>query len=741
MASCMGAADEIQGFFAPLRMTEIVSTKLCFIADLLHSRNSVPQIFGQEYLQKASIPLLEPVVKKLIFSAFALVSLVAPIAVRAQQPPIIDRQLFFGEVQIAGAQISPDGQYLSFLKPYKGTRNIWVKKATEPFSAARPVSAEATRPIPAYFWSRDSKYILYVQDAAGDENFNVYAIDPTLPADAKTGVPPTRPLTNLKGVRTMIFAVPKSKPDVLYIGLNDRDPRWHDLYELHLSTGEKTLLRKNTERITNWVFDHDATLRLAVRVTEAGDKEFLRVDPDGFKVIYSCDVLEGCGQEGFDAQNKLVYLVTNKGPLNLTELDMLDPATGATTPVESDPQKHVDFGGIILSVADYRVLFTKYEDDGVRRYFQDHAFEAQLRWLESQFPGKEVRLGSRTTDESLWIVSAHSDTDPGEIYVWNPKAQTLALQYRVREELPRAALSERRPYHYKSSDGLDIPAYLTLPKGLPAANLPLIVNPHGGPWAQEMFGYNGFAQFLANRGYAVLQPNFRGSTGYGKAYLNAGNGEWGRKMQDDLTWGVKALVADGTVDPKRVGIVGVSYGGYATLAGVAFTPDIYAVAVDIVGPSNLVTQLNLLPAYWEAGKKAMYTRVADPTTEEGKALLIAESPLTRANAIVTPLMVVQGKNDPRVNIRESDQIVAAMRDNGKPVEYLVAPDEGHGYARPINNLAMVSAMEPFLAKYLGGRYQEDVPADVAAKLKEIRVDPRMVSGAVTLKEPDANPSK
>src|SRR6266478_6285084 len=636
--------------------------------------------------------------KRLVLFASALAILVAPLTVRAEQPPIIDRNSFFGEVEISGERISPDGQFIAFLKPYKGTRNIWVKKISEPFSAAHPVSAEAKRPVSGYFWSHDAKFILYVQDAGGDENFNVYAIDPTLAADPVTGVPPTRALTNLQGVRTVIYSVPRTKPDIIYIGLNDRDPRWHDLYELHLSTGEKTLLRKNTERIANWVFDHDATLRLAVRLTQVGDKELLRVDPDGFKVIYSCDVLEGCGQEGFDAQNKLVYLVTNKGPLNLTELDMLDPATGATTPVESDPQKHVDFGGIILSVADYRVLFTKYEDDGVRRYFKDHAFEAQLRWLESQFPGKEVRLGARTTDESLWIVSVHSDTDPGEIYVWNPKAQTLALQYRVREELPRAALSERRPYHYKSSDGLDIPAYLT-------------------------------------------QPNFRGSTGYGKAYLNAGNGEWGRKMQDDLTWGVKALVADGAVDPKRVGIVGISYGGYATLAGVAFTPDVYAVAVDIVGPSNLVTQLNLLPAYWEGGKKAMYTRVADPTTEEGKALLIAESPLTRANAIVTPLMVVQGKNDPRVNIRESNQIVAAVRDNGKPVEYLIAPDEGHGYARPINNLAMVSAMEPFLAKYLGGRYQEDVPADVAAKLKEIRVDPRTVSGSVTLKEPDANPSK
>ena len=358
--------------------------------------------------------------KRLVVLASMLASLAAPLAVRAEQPPIIDRNLFFGEVDITGERISPDGQFISFLKPYNGTRNIWVKKTSEPYSAARPVSAEVKRPIRGHFWSQDSKFILYAQDAGGDENFNVYAIDPTLAADPATGVPPTRALTDLRGVRTVIYSVPQAKPDIIYIGLNDRDPRWHDLYELRLSTGEKTLLRKNTERIANWVFDHDATLRLAVRLTEAGDKEFLRVDPDGFKVIYSCDVLEGCGQEGFDAQNKLVYLVTNKGPLNLTELELLDPATGATTPVESDPEKRVDFGGIILSVADYRVLFTKYEDDGVRRYFTDRAFEAQFRWLESQFPGKEVRLGARTTDESLWIVSAHSDTDPGDIYVWNP---------------------------------------------------------------------------------------------------------------------------------------------------------------------------------------------------------------------------------------------------------------------------------------------------------------------------------
>ena len=679
--------------------------------------------------------------KKPFFAALTLVTIFAPIVVHAQQPPLIDRKLFFGEIEIAGAQISPDGQYLSFLKPYKGTRNIWVKKASEPFSAARPMSADPTRPIRNYFWSRDSKYILYSQDVGGDENFNVYAIDPTLAVDPKTGVPPSRALTNLKGVRTMIFAAPRAKPDILYIGLNDRDARWHDLYELRISTGEKTLLRKNTERIAGWDFDHDGNLRLAERTSPAGDNEILRVDPDGFKLIYSCTVLEECGVADFDAANKQVYLTSNKGALDLSELELMDPATGATSTVESDPEKRVDFGSMQMSDVDHHIFFTRYEDDRYRVYFQDKAFEQEYRWLQSELPGKEIGFGARSKDESIWIVTAYSDTEPGETYVWDRKAKTLTLQYRIREELPRASLSPRNPYHFKSSDGLEISAYLTLPKGLPAKNLPLVVFPHGGPWGRDSYGYDTFAQFLSNRGYAVLQPNFRASTGYGKKFLNAGNGEWGRKMQDDLTWGVKALVADGTADAKRAGIAGGSYGGYATLAGVAFTPNLYAAAVAIVAPSNLITLLDAIPPYWEAGRKQMYARMADPTTPEGKALLVAESPLTQAKAIVTPLMVVQGKNDPRVNIRESNQIVAAVRDNGKPIEYLVAPDEGHGFARPINNLAMVTAMEGFLVKYLGGRAQTDIPADVEAKLKEITVDPKTVSGAVTLKGALAEPAK
>ena len=651
----------------------------------------------------------------------------------ADQPPLIDRNLFYGEVTIAGAQISPDGRYLSFLKPYKGTRNIWVKGANEPFSAARPVSAEATRPIRNYFWSRDSKYILYVQDSGGDENFNVYAIDPTLPADAKKGVPPTRALTNLKGVRTEIFSVPKAKPDILYIGLNDRDPKWHDLYELSISSGAKKLLRKNTDEVAAWQFDDAGTLRLAVRTTKSGDTEILRVDADGFKPLYSCSVLENCGAFDFDAGGKNVYLGTNKGELDLTELQMMDLATGATTKVEGDPDKRVDLYNVEISQVDHHVLFTEYEDDMFRRYFRDRPFEADYRWLQSKLPGLEISFGARSNDENIWIVSANSDTEPGIVYVWNRKAKTLVQQYRVRENIPRDALAQRKPYHYKSSDGLDIPAYLTLPKGLPPKGLPLVVFPHGGPWARDSFGYDTNAQFLANRGYAVLQPNFRASTGFGKKFLNAGNGEWGRKMQDDITWGVKALVAEGVVDKKRVGISGGSYGGYATLAGVAFTPKVYAAAVAYVAPSNLITLLDAIPPYWEAGRKQMYTRMGDPTTPQGKALLVAESPLTQAKAIVTPLLVVQGKNDPRVNVRESDQIVAAVRDNGKPVKYLVAPDEGHGFARPINTLAYVTASEDFFAQYLGGRSQKEVPADVAAKLKDITVDPKTVSGAGSVK--------
>lgn len=657
----------------------------------------------------------------------ALAALACATAVYADLPPLIDRDAFFGEVKITAAQISPDGKYISFLKPYNGTRNIWVKTAAEPFSAAKPMSAETKRPVSGYFWSRDSKYLLYAQDQLGDENYNVYAIDPAAPPDKQTGVPPLRNLTNAKGSRVIIYDVPKNNPDIMYIGINDRDKSWHDLYKLRISTGERTLMRKNTDRIAEWGFDNSGTLRVAMRTDDSGNTEILRVDPDKFSPLYSCSVFETCGVLRFDHANQNVYTITNKGAdVDLMELSTLDPATGAMTHLEEDPLKRVDLGDAMFSEVDDRLLATIYDDDKQRIYWKDKSYEADYDWLKSKLPGREFGFTSHTSDERIWIVSAHADVEPGEVYLFDRKAKKLDLQYQVRDEIPRASLAEQKPIHYKSSDGLEIPAYLTLPKGVPAKDLPLVVFPHGGPWARDQWGYNTFPQFFANRGYAVLQPNFRGSTGYGKKFLNAGNGEWGRKMQDDLTWGVKYLVAEGIVNPKRVGISGGSYGGYATLAGVAFTPDVYSAAVAIVAPSDLIFLLHSIPPYWEAMRKIMYVRMADPDKPEGKKILEEESPVEAADKIRTPLMVVQGANDPRVNKRNSDEIVIAVRDHHVPVEYLVAPDEGHGFARPINNLAMVAAMERFMAKYLDARFQESMPASVADRLKEITVAPATV---------------
>ncbi|HET8889177.1 MAG TPA: S9 family peptidase, partial [Candidatus Angelobacter sp.] len=651
-------------------------------------------------------------------------------------PPIIDRELIFGNPEIAAPQLSPDGKYLAFLKPWKDTRNVYVKGVDEPFSAARLLTTEAKRPIAGYFWTRDSKYILYVKDNAGDENFNVYAVDPAAKPAGGADAPASRDMTGLKGVRVQLVDLPRSDPDTIYISLNDRDKAWHDLYKLKISTGEKTLVRKNTERISGWHFDLQGNLRLSERSAENGDTEILRVDADKFTKIYSCNVFEQCNVVRFHKDGKRAYMATNKGPgMDLTALELIDPETGKTEIVESDPLKRVDFTGAVFSEVTEELALTQYLDDHLRRYFKDKDIESGFNWLRAKFPGKDVGRASWTKDEQTWVVVVNSDTEPGETYLFDRKTHKLALQYRVREKLPRESLAEMKVVHYKSSDGLEIPAYLTLPKGVPGKNLPTIIFPHGGPWGRDVWGYNGYAQFFANRGYAVLSMNFRGSAGYGKKFIDAGNNEWGKKMQDDVTWGAKYLVAEGISDPKRIGIFGGSYGGYATLAGVAFTPDLYAAAVDLFGPSNLITLLDSIPPYWEAGRQMFYQRMGNPTTPEGKALLLERSPLTAAGKIKTPLMIAQGANDPRVNHAESEQIIVALRDRGFPVEYLLIPDEGHGFARPVNNMASVMATEKFFAKYLGGRAQEGGTPEVVARLKEVTVDPKNV---VLAKKVDAN---
>jgi dipeptidyl aminopeptidase/acylaminoacyl peptidase len=647
--------------------------------------------------------------------------------VSAQQPGLIDRELLFGNPEYAGAQLSPDGKYVSFIKPLDGTMNIWVKGFAEPFSAARPMTTDQKRPVRQYFWSRDSKYILFVQDNGGDENFNVYAVNPADKAAEGSAVPAARNITAGQKVRAVIFGVPQSDPDALFVGMNDRDPAWHDLYKVKISTGERTLLMKNTDRIGGYVFDNSDKLRLATRSPQNGDTEFLRVNSDGTTTkIYSCSVFESCGAVAFTKDDKLAYITTNKGAMDLAELETLDPDSGKTAKIESDPLGKVDIGNVSISERTHEIIATSYEDDRARIVWHDKEYKKDYDFIKSKLGDREINFTSNTADETKFLVVSNSDVDPGTVWVFDRKTKNLSTLYQVREKLDRTALSPMTPIRYKSSDGLEIPAYLTIPKGSSGKNLPLVVFPHGGPWARDSWGYNPFAQFFANRGYAVLMPNFRASTGFGKKFLDAGNNEWGQKMQDDLTWGVKYLIDQGVVDAKRVGIMGGSYGGYATLAGVTFTPDLYAAAVAYVAPSNLNTLLQSIPPYWEGFRVVFYKRMGDPNTPEGQAQMKRQSPLFYADKIKTPLMVVQGANDPRVNKREADQIVVALRDRNYPVEYIVAPDEGHGFARPVNNMAMLAAAEKFLAKHLGGRYQESATPEVTKRLTEITVDPKTV---------------
>lgn len=481
----------------------------------------------------------------------ALFLFAAAIRTVAQQPPLIDREVLFGNPEYAGAQISPDGKYISFIKPLNGTMNVWVKGVKEPFAAARPMTNDQKRPVASYFWSRDLKYVLFVQDNGGDENFNVYAVDPAgKPADGSP-VPTARNLTAGQKIAAEIVAVPRTDPDVIYVGMNDRDPAWHDLYKVKISTGERTLVMQNKDRLGGYVFDNSDKLRLALRSPENGDTEILRVNTDGSTAkIYSCDIFESCGPAGFTKDNKQAYIQTNKGNPDLVELDTLDLDTGKTGKVEGDPLGKVDLGNVSFSEVSHDIIATSYEDDRVRIIWHDKEYEKDYNFLKSKLDDSEIDMGSSTADETKFIVSAHSDVDPGTVWLFDRKTRELTKLYQARENLDRSALSPMKSVSYKSSDGLEIPAYLTVPKGTSGKNLPLLVIPHGGPWGRDSWGYNPWAQFWANRGYAVLEPNFRASTGYGKKFLNAGNNEWGQKMQDDITWGVRYLVSQGVADPK-----------------------------------------------------------------------------------------------------------------------------------------------------------------------------------------------
>ncbi|NER79313.1 MAG: prolyl oligopeptidase family serine peptidase [Leptolyngbya sp. SIO1D8] len=479
---------------------------------------------------------------------------------------------------------------------------------------------------------------------------------------------------------------------------------------------------QNDDNIASWITDLDGSVRLAYRQTLEGGNETLAVEDGTLTPIYTCDVDETCQPIRFHPDGQQVYLATNRDT-DLVQLNLLDVTTQQSQLVEADPENQVDFGEAVFSEATDELIATAYVGDRVRIYPRDDKFAADLAFLEAEFPEEQISLLSRTQDDRFAIVGVQSDLNPGAVYLFDSSAQTLEKLYDYRPELSSDWLATMQPIRYTARDGLEIPAYLTLPTGMAPENLPVIVMPHGGPWARDIWGYDPFTQFLANRGYAVLQPNFRGSTGYGKAFLNAGNEEWGTgSMQHDITDGVQYLIDEGIADPERVGIFGGSYGGYATLAGLTFTPDLYAAGASFVGPSNLITFLNSVPAYWATLQATLIVRVGDPNNPSDLERLEAQSPLFFVDQIQAPLMVIQGANDPRVKQAESDQIVVEMREQGLPVQYLLAPDEGHGFAKEENMLASVAALERFFAEHLGGRYQAEMSPEIQAQLEALTVD-------------------
>lgn len=641
----------------------------------------------------------------------------------SQETPLIDRSIFFDNPEISGSQLSPDGAYLSFLKAYDGIMNIWVKGIEEPFEAARPLT-NSKRPLYGYFWTDDAKNIIFVKDNDGDENLNVYMVSPSGNRTGSTP-PESRNLTPMEGVAAQIYHVSKKNPNLIFIGLNNRDKAWHDLYKLNLSTGILDQLFTNTDRITGYDFDDNDELRLLYRTDEQGNTTLLSIQNDGLTPLLTVPVTESAYTAGWNEDLTKCFVVTNRGDRDKTALFLMNPVDGSMEFIESDPQERVDFGRLRIDQNTRKRISTSYVDDKTRVYWHDKQWEKYYNFLQKKFPGKEISFQSATNDYSKLLIVLSGDTAPLEVWIYDTKSKDLSFQYTSRPRLQEVetALSPMQAIRYKSSDGLEIPAYLSMPKGLEAKNLPVVVLVHGGPKGpRNYWGYDPEVQFLCNRGYAVLQPNFRASGGYGKAFLNAGDLQWGLLMQDDITWGVKYLIEQGIADPTRVAIMGGSYGGYATLAGLAFTPALYACGVDIVGPSNIFTLLESIPPYWEAGRAFLYGMVGDPNTEAGKQRIREASPLFHAEKIQRPLLIIQGANDPRVKKAEADQIVVALREQEHPVKYLLADDEGHGFAKPNNKMAMYAAVEEFLAQHLGGRYQKEMNPEIADRLEELTVD-------------------
>lgn len=619
---------------------------------------------------------------------------------RVASAPLIPRDSLFGNPTRASGQISPDGKWLSWLAPKDGVLNVWLAPADDPDNA-RAITSSADRPIRQFFFAPDSRSVLYIQDKDGDENFLLYGIDIASGEE--------RNLTPFEDTRVQVVGGSESIRDKVLVGLNNRDPRFHDVHLLDLNTGELTLVMQN-DSYAGFLADDDLALRMAIRPNGDGGMDFFRindgtVEDEPFSATTLDDSLT-TSPSGFTTDGDTLYW-TDSRDRDTAALYAQDVASGEKTLIAEDAR--ADIGGTIRDresgeIEAYSVNYLKREWTAI-----DPEIGAALNFLDARLDG-EFGISSRTDDDNIWIVGNDPVIEPARSYIYDRDAKELTEFYVSRPELEGAPLQPMHALELTSRDGLTLPSYLTLPpgsdsdgNGRPDAAVPMVLLVHGGPWARDGFGYNSSHQWLANRGYAVMSVNFRGSTGFGKNFINAGNLEWGRKMHDDLIDAVDWAIGEGVAIDDKVAIMGGSYGGYATLAGLAFTPDKFACGVDIVGPSNLETLLETIPPYWKPIVRQFHDRMGNPNTEEGLALLKERSPLYAAGNIVKPLLIGQGANDPRVKQAESDQIVSAMESAGIPVTYVLFPDEGHGFAKPENNIAFNAVTENFLATCLGGR--------------------------------------
>ncbi len=627
---------------------------------------------------------MKPIIQWLVASAVAASALTAAGTATAQAK-VLPMRDFFKNPQEAGHQISPDGKYLSWLAPHERRLNVHVRPL-----AGGPtvrVTSETARDISGYFWKGDR--ILYVKDFGGDENFHVVSVN-LKGEDLKDLTPGDK-------VRAQIVDGLEDDDAHIIVSHNKRDAKVFDVFRTNVGTGAEKLIAQNPGNITSWGTDHDGKLRIAGTTDGVNTTLLYREkEEDAFKPILTTNFKESVAPLFFTFDNKRLYVASNRGrdKLGIFEFDPVTAKEGKLIGEHAD----VDVDGLNFSRKRKVLTTLTYTTWKSERKFLDKESEAMFKAVQAKLPGYEIAFSSANKAEDKFIVATYNDKTRGKRYIYDKASGKLDFLADISPWLPESELADMKPVSYQSRDGLTINGYLTLPKGVSPKNLPVVVNPHGGPWARDSWRFNPEVQFLANRGYAVFQMNFRGSTGYGRKFWEASFKQWGKSMQDDVTDGVQWLVKQGIADPKRVAIYGGSYGGYTTLAGVTFTPDLYAAAVDYVGVSNLFTFMGTIPPYWKPYLEMLYEMVGHP--EKDKDLLTAASPALHADKIKTPLFVAQGAKDPRVNKAESDQMVEALKKRGVAVEYMVKDNEGHGFRNEENRFEFYEAMEKFLGTHL-----------------------------------------